>query len=157
MPIVKITLPFVTLVCSLAVASFAQTSGGGIFVMVKDQAGGTISGAGIKLSRSGEREKQVKTNSLGTGQFLKLPAGDYRIMVSASGFKDETRDLTISSDETQRIEITLAIAPIETSVEIGDADAENTGATTVISEAQIAGLPDNQEELNAPLKGWARL
>lgn len=127
---------------------------GGIIVTVKDQAGSTISGAVIVLNRSGKVEKQAKSNSMGNAEIAKLTAGEYQLSVSAEGFRNESREVTIYTGEPQRIEIILEIAPIESSVDIADgiADAERTGTTTVINEAQIANLPDDQEELERAIK-----
>lgn len=147
----------VAFICSLIVTSLAQTSGTGIFVAVKDQFGDTVSDAEVVLNKSGEKEKQIKTNSLGIAQFFKLPAGEYQITVFAVGFKEYISGdiIIINNNETQKIEAVLEVAAIESEVEIGESDvtdAEKTGATTVLNEKEIANLPDNQEELERAIK-----
>ncbi|HCA58720.1 MAG TPA: hypothetical protein DEP46_12130, partial [Blastocatellia bacterium] len=140
----------------LAFTSFvpAQDGEARVIVLVKDQLGSTISDADIVLSRTGGRDKKIKSNSQGTGQFLKLAAGEYRLEVSAEGFQGETQNLILASGETRRVEVILDIAPIESTVDIGDdaADAERTGKTTVITEDQIANLPDDQEALEQAIR-----
>jgi len=142
-------------ICSLAGASSAQAGDAAVLITVKDQAGGAISDAEIAIGKTSEKQKQLRTNSFGTAQFLKLSAGEYRINVSASGFKNDKQNLTIVSGETRRIEIVLEISPIESNVEIGEnetLDAEKSGSTTVLNEKQIASLPDNQEEFERAIR-----
>ncbi|CAN5620724.1 hypothetical protein BH24ACI3_BH24ACI3_08540 [soil metagenome] len=126
-----------------------------ISVAVRDQLGSTISNSEVVLSRSGEKDRILKGNSQGIAQFINLPAGEYQIQVSAEGFQSETPRLSISRGEVRRIEIILTIAPIESSVDIGDDSvdaAERTGTTIVINEAQIANLPDEQEALERAIR-----
>ena len=140
----------------LAFTSFvpAQDGGARVIVSVKDQLGSTISDANIVLSRTGGRDRKIKTNSQGTGQFLDLAAGEYRLDVSAVSFQSETQNLIIASGETKRVEVILSIAPIESTVDIGNdaAEADRTGTTTVITEDQIANLPDDQEALERAIR-----
>lgn len=156
MPYLKNALLLVAFVCSLIITSLAQTSEAGIFVTVKDQFGDTVSDAEIVISKSDEKTRKIKTNSLGIAQFFKLSAGEYQIMISATGFKEYIiRDIIINNNETQKIEVVLEISPIESKVEIGESDvtdAEKTGATTVLNEEEIANLPDNQEDLERAIK-----
>ena len=146
----------VTFIWFSIVISHAQTGGAGIFVTVKDQFGATISDAEVALSKSGEKEKSVKTNQMGTAQFLRLAAGKYQIIVSAEGFKEYvSSDITVSNNETQKIEVVLEVAAIESEVEIGESDlaeADKTGMTTVLNEREIANLPDDPEELERAIK-----
>ncbi len=92
MPYLKNALFLVAFICSLIVTSLAQTSEAGIFVTVKDQFGGAVSGAEITLGKADGNEKQIKTNNLGIAQFPRLSAGEYRIIVSATGFKEYVTD-----------------------------------------------------------------
>lgn len=156
MPFLKNILIFIALTCVLIVNSIAQTRETGIIVAVKDQFGDTIPDAQIFLNKSDEDEKRINTNNSGIGQFLRLSSGDYRVNVSAAGFKEyENRNIVVKNNETQRIEIVLEIASVESNVEIGEnegAEAEKTGVTTTLNEKEIANLPDNQEELERAIK-----
>jgi hypothetical protein len=156
MPFLKNTLILIALSCVLIINSIAQTRETGFIVAVKDQFGGTIADAEIVLGKSGAKEKQIKSNSLGIGQFIKLAPGEYQISVSAPGFKEYQSDnVFIKTSETKKIEIVLEIASVESNVEIGQdeaVDAEKNGATTTLNEKEIANLPDNQEELERAIK-----
>ncbi len=156
MPYLKNILVLAAFTCALIVTSLAQTREAEIFVVVRDQFGDTISDAEIALSKSGKEEKQIKTSHLGIGQFFKLAAGEYQITVSAAGFKEyESENIIIKNNETQRIEIVLEVASIESNVEIGQddvVDAERSGVTTTLNEKEIASLPDNQEELERAIR-----
>lgn len=156
MPYLKSTLLLFVFTCVFVLTSFAQTRETGILLTVKDQLGDTIPDAIITISKSGKEEKQSKTNHLGIAQFSRLAAGEYRIMVSAVGFKEyESDKIIVKNNETQKIEIILEVAPIESSVEIGEndvADAEKSGVTTVLNEKELASLPDDQQELERAIK-----
>ncbi len=157
MPYLKNALFLVAFICSLIVTSLAQTSEAGIFVTVKDQFGGAVSGAEITLGKADGNEKQIKTNNLGIAQFPRLSAGEYRIIVSATGFKEYVADgVIVKNNESRKIEIALEVAAIESSVEIGEneaiEEAEKTGVTAVLNEEEIAALPDNQEELERAIR-----
>jgi hypothetical protein len=156
MPFLKNALILASFICVLFVPSPAQTREAEIFVAVKDQFGDIISDAEIVLSKSDKEEKQIKTNHLGIGQFLRLAAGEYRITVSAAGFNEyKSENIIVKNNETQRIEVILEIATIESKVEIGEddvADAEKNGVTTTLNEREIENLPDNQEELERTIK-----
>ncbi len=155
MSYLKNTLILAAFTCTLIVTSFAQTREGGISVTVKDQFGDAISDAEILLAKSDE-EKQIKTNQLGIGQFFLLAAGEYQITVSAAGFKEyKSRNIIVKDNETQKIEVVLEVASIESTVEIGEddvADAERNGVTTTLNEREIAALPDDQEELERVIR-----
>jgi hypothetical protein len=157
MPFLKHILLLIALTCVLIVNSIAQIRETGIIVAVKDQLGDMIPDAQIFLNKSDKENKQIKTNSLGIGQFLKLSPGEYRITVSAAGFKEyESRNVVVKNNETQKIEIILEIASVESNVEIGEDDnitnAERPGVTTTLNEKEIANLPDNQEELERAIR-----
>lgn len=157
MPYLKKTFLLVAFTFCLMVNSFAQPNEAGIFITVKDQFGSAVPGAEISLGKADESDKQTKTNNLGIAQFSKLSAGEYRIIVTAAGFKEYAlTDVIIKNNQTKKIEVALEVAAIESSVEIGEAEAieeaEKTGVTTVLNERQIANLPDDQEELERAIK-----
>ncbi|MDQ3132311.1 MAG: carboxypeptidase-like regulatory domain-containing protein, partial [Acidobacteriota bacterium] len=156
MPYLKNAFFLAAFICFLIINSFAQTNEAGIFITVKDQFDGSVPDAEITLGKTDEKEKQTKTNNLGIAQFSKLSAGEYRIIVTAAGFKEyAVTDIIVNNNQTQKIEVVLEVAAIESNVEIGEdeaVEAEKTGATTILSERQIANLPDNQEELERAIK-----
>ena len=158
MQYLKNTLLLAALTFAFIATSIAQTRETGISVTVRDQFGDAIADAEIVLGKSDsdKAEKLIKTDGLGVGQFSKLAAGEYRITVSAVGFKEyESRNITVKNNEMQKIEIVLEIASVESTVEIGDeeaADAERNGATAILNERAIANLPDNQEELERAIR-----
>lgn len=156
MPYSKYIFLIIALSCVFAATSLAQTRETGILVTVKDQFGGTISGAEIALGKSGEKLRQIQTDSLGVGEFFKLAAGEYEITVAAEGFKEyKSREIGVKNGEISKIEIVLEVALVESNVEVGETDtpdAEKSGLTTILNEKEIAGLPDNQEELERTIR-----
>lgn len=140
--------------------AIAQPGGSTIQLTVKDQFGGAVAGAEITLSVSGRDGKgstwSARTDQRGLSRVVKLPDGEYQLVVIAKGFKDyKQQGLSLRGEGTQNIEIVLEVAPIESNVDVGEDEtvsAENTGGSTVISERVIADLPDDPEELERALK-----
>ena len=158
MDCLKHSLAIGVLISFFALSILAQSNEGSIVLSVKDQFGGAVADAEIAITLSGSDAKawKARTDRRGSARIAKLPAGDYRVVVLAQGFKDHrASELSIRIGETKTVEVILEIAPIESNVEIGETDeieAEKTGSTTVLNEKQIANLPDNQEELELAIK-----
>lgn len=158
MPHICKALLIVACICLSVLSSIGQTNEGGILLIVKDQFDSTIADAEIVLSRRGSQEvvRRVKTDQRGIAQISRLGGGDYRIDVSAPGFKPYNDDqLRLEDAKTRRLEITLEIAPIESKVDIGEEEAvnaESAGAVVVLREDEIAKLPENQEDLERAIR-----
>lgn len=153
----KNTFLLAALLCFLNAGALAQTNGAGIFVTVRDQFGGAIAEAEITLDASGAARKPVKTDAAGTIQLLALPAGKYRISVSADGFKKYDGDeFEVKNNEIRKLEIVLDVAEIESNVEIGGSEtideAEKNGVTAILNEKEIESLPDDPAELERAIK-----
>ena len=88
MPCLKNILFFILIALFLVTSSFSQNKETGISIIVKDQFDATIPNAEITLNKSGENFKQSVTNELGVAEFFKIPAGEYKVSVTAKGFKD---------------------------------------------------------------------
>lgn len=143
--------------CSAAFA-VGQTNDATIVLAVKDQRGDAVADAEIVVTSTVTDAKiwKAKTDRRGSARIAKLPAGEYRVLIVASGFKDYSdASLVVKIGETKDLDIALDVAPIESKVEIGGeeaVEAEKSGSTTVLNEEQIAKLPDNQEELERMIK-----
>lgn len=152
----KNTLILIAFICILIVTSIAQTKEAAFTIAVKDQFGAAVPNAEIVLNKSDKEEKRVMTNSLGNGQFSRLAAGEYRINVSAVGFKEyKSESIIIKTGETRKIDIDLEVASFEANVEIGEnevVDVEKPGVTAVLNQKEIENLPDTQDELERTIK-----
>ncbi len=87
---------------------------------VKDQNGAVISGAQINLR--GVISRSVVTDSGGNFSFSNIPGGDYELKISASGFSDESRKISVDSN-TKAFEIIMEIGSptVTVTAEVGQA------------------------------------
>ncbi len=143
----------VVLLCFFGLS--AQTNNSGLTLSVVDQVGGVIERAEIVLERSGDKERVARTDQNGAARFQRIPAGEYQLIVRAAGFNEHrVPKLVIKQGEARKLEIVLEIATIESNVDVAESevDPERAGVTTVLSEKEIAELPDNQEDLERTLR-----
>jgi hypothetical protein len=137
----------------------AQTSDGILAISVKDQFGLAVEGAEIDLAHTDRSrsslDRRGRTDRQGTLRLVRLTPGEYKLTVSAPGFRMYAPpEVIVVNAEPNEIRVTLDVAPIESNVDIGDQDtvtAESSGSVTV-SEELIANLPDDQAALEQALK-----
>ncbi|MDQ1473760.1 MAG: hypothetical protein QOJ99_5240, partial [Bryobacterales bacterium] len=115
------------LVSSLCVPSlWAQSSTtGALAVTVTDPSSAVVAGATLTLENAATGQQRTEvTGSQGTYTFPLLPVGDYKVTISAPGFKPvQLPSITISVTETR---------VLKHSLELGTSQQE----VTVVSEAQ---------------------
>src|ERR1019366_4996459 len=74
-----------------------------------------------------------------------LPAGEYKLTVSADGFAAYEAPLTLTLGQTASLKITLRVQAATEQVEVSESatgvDKEQTGGSQVIAPEQIADLP----------------
>ncbi|CAN5321697.1 hypothetical protein BH20ACI2_BH20ACI2_11250 [soil metagenome] len=133
----------------------AQTNNSGLMLNVVDQVGGAIDGAEIVLERSGDKDRLARTDQNGAARFQRISPGEYQLIVRAAGFNEyRIPKLVIPQGEVQKLDVFLEILTIESNVDVVEleADPQRSGVTTVLSEKEIAELPDNQEDLERTLR-----
>ena len=159
MPRLKIFWLLTVCICCLSVSIPAQSKEGSVLVTVKDQFDGAVAGAEIVFGGSDKKLRTVQTGTDGIARSVKLPAGEYEMTVTAAGFKDHRNPgIVIRGGETQKLEVVLEIAPIESEVEVGENEAvtaESAGAAMVLNEDQIDKLPEDPEELEKAIRRLA--
>ena len=145
---------FITLILA-ALPCFGQHTPGNasLEVVVKDPSGALIDKAQVQLLKNGKSQSVISTNQRGEARFNKVPAGNYRLHIEAPGFKPhDSEDLDFSAGPHRR-EVTLEIDAIIVDVDVADeAQVRNTNPngpafSNVLTEEQIAQLPDDPEEL----------
>lgn len=150
------TIHLLAFLCFFTLISNAQTRDANITITVRDQFDSVISDAEITLFKSDSKEKQTKTNRQGIAQLTGVAIGEYYLSVSAPGFKEYKSELlSVKNSQTQRLDIILEVAPVESNVEITGDEAiepETAGAATVLNEKDLANLPDDQQEFERMLK-----
>ncbi len=110
-----LSLPLITTaLVALAISSNAQSITGSITGIVTDSSGGLIPGAQITVLNLGTNI-QSKTTSDASGNYTVplLPRGDYRLEVSAQGFKRFVREgIVLQVQQTARIDVQMAVGEV---------------------------------------------
>ncbi len=148
----------------LAVASawgFAQQAGeASLMVIVVDSNRAIVPSAQVTLQGSENFRQTFLTNQGGEATFAKLPSGRYRLRVEAEHFEPQEREITLKTG-SRRISIRLEVARIEEQIVVSQSEREkrtdprSDTFTTVLTEEQIASLPDDPEDLKAELERLA--
>ena len=137
---------FVLLFC-VAPAAFAQGASGQLSGNVVDANGAVVSGATIKLtSLATAQQRETTTNDSGDFAFTLLPAGDYKLEISASGFRTVVvEQVRINVTQTTTLPVRLDAATVSEMVTI-KAEAplvqqETSQVGRTIQEETIRQLP----------------
>ncbi|HKW03534.1 MAG TPA: TonB-dependent receptor [Vicinamibacterales bacterium] len=115
---------------------------------VVDQQNGVVPGAHVSARQTETNiAAEAVTDSEGRFRFPYLRIGPYDVKVHVQGFKDVTRDVRLTVGSAFDITITLAVADVDTSV--------NVTAETVLEAArsQIAGTVPQAEVERLPMNG----
>jgi hypothetical protein len=139
--------------CLFTSAAVAQSTFGSIVGTVKDQSGSVVPGATITLVNSGSSAtKTVTTGSSGSYEFLNLDAGNYRVSVAASGFKDVVFDhLVLQARDTQRIDATMAVGSASQTVEV-----QAAGDVITTETSSLASTKTGHELVDLPVAVYSR-
>jgi hypothetical protein len=88
-----------------------------VTVVVMDASGAGVSGAEIRVTPGGPAGDRLITDEQGRAQ-LGIPAGKYKLQVTAQGFSSVMRDLEVA-DKAQTLTVTLEAAPAKNGQEAG--------------------------------------
>lgn len=128
------------------VAQTASVSG-----VVKDSSGGLVSAATVKLKDTAKGAIRTTQSDSGGGYlFALLAPGEYEFEVSAAGFETiRQTGLVLQVDERQRIDFTMQVGAVTTTVEI-------TGAATGVQTEtglSVGAVIENKRVMELPLNG----
>ena len=133
---------------ALAIPAVAQTQGGSITGIVKDEQGGVIPGVDVSLQGS-DASYPFVTDRDGTFRFLSLEPGLYKLAASLSGFKTAQRDVIVAAGRNADAPLTLRIAAVTESVTVSAPapilDAKATGTSTTFSRDELANVPTSRD------------
>ncbi len=135
----------------LVVPCLGQSSAS-LEVVVKDPTGALINKAQVQLIRNGKSQSLSSTNQRGEARFNKVPVGRYQLHIEAPGFKAQDIEDVELGNGPQRREVTLEIEVIKVDVDVDEeTQVKNTNPngpafSNVLTEEQIAQLPDDPEE-----------
>lgn len=103
----------------LPVVLLAQNSRGALRGTVQDPSGGRIISASITVEGVGvSLQRQATTNDRGEFRFDDLPAGTYRISVTATGFAAATSAADVLAASIREVNVTLTPGGIEQTVNV---------------------------------------
>jgi hypothetical protein len=127
----------------------AQNATGTIVGHVKDANGAAVAKASVILTDVDTQEvRTLTTNGVGDYTVPLLKPGNYRVTVSAAGFKKETTSgIVLNVDQTARIETALLVGGITETLTVAagalSLDTDTAAVGQLISSQQITELPLN--------------
>src|SRR6478752_9774216 len=143
------------LVCLLALwmtlpAAFAQVDTGTIAGSVRDSQGAGLPAASVTFVETGTNST-TKTQTDGSGDFASPPLrpGNYKITVTAQGFKTETRGtIVLQVQDRLRLDFSMAVGSVSENVEV-------TAETPVIQTdtSSLGEVVSTKEMTQLPLNG----
>src|SRR5215475_13557045 len=122
---------------------------GSIQGVVRDRSQGIVAGARVTVTNSDTNLKQETTSDQdGAYHFLALPAGNYQINVSASGFRPyAAKDIVLQVNDQLKLDVTLDVGSVSEEVSVSanavHVDTENTQLGDVIDSKKLLALPLN--------------
>ena len=134
----------------LAVAGlncFAQYENGSILGTIRDSSGSPVAGAEVSIVNTETGiGTQTKTNATGDYDIPQLRVGVYTITASATGFSHAVaQNITLSIGNRQRIDLTLKVGSVESTVEVSDValqiETESSQRDQTITNYQSEALP----------------
>ena len=136
------------LVCLSTSALHAQTSStGALTVTATDPSGAVVPGATVTVAASATGvSRSHATESNGSYTFTLLPPGDYRVSISASGFKPvELSAVAVNVSETHSVNQTLEVGSQQQAVTVTTAaqaiQTETSTLGDVVGGRQLNDLP----------------
>src|SRR5215813_2833471 len=126
-------------------------------VTVVDQTGAAIPNARVTINK---QQQTLTTGKLGEVNFGGLAPGKYQLQVTADGFAPLTVKDVNARAGANNIEVKLNVAKVQEEVTVGrdkrEAGTDPRGAfSTVLTEEQIAQLPDDPEEFEQAIRNLA--
>jgi hypothetical protein len=147
---------------SLALAFLLdQPQTGRLHGRVLDPSGAVLTGTRVVATSTTGQRVEARTNRQGVYAIERLPAGDYMIVVVASGFDDAHQTVTIAAGADVALDITLRIAVqhdevmVEGQRDIRPTDPAANASTTIIKGRNLEALSDDPDELEAQLHALA--
>ena len=147
------SLLVVTWVFGLTSSSYSQgTNLGTIRGTVTDQKGAAVPGASVKVSDlATDISRDLTTNSEGDYEAAGLKSGNYRVTVTAPGFKTTAVNAVLSGSDVVRadakLEIGDASAIVNVTAEAGLIQTETATITDTITNRQLIELPRDSRDI----------
>ncbi|MDX1982114.1 MAG: carboxypeptidase-like regulatory domain-containing protein, partial [Bryobacteraceae bacterium] len=136
---------FLALCC--AAVAFAQTERGNLTGLITDSTAAAVPGATIVVTNTATNQSStVTTEAGGDYNVPNLAPGNYRMEISASGFKKVLRDgIVLTASATVRVDARLDVGQVTETVEvradIAQVQTENAKITTAVQNKLVDELP----------------
>src|ERR671910_2925109 len=142
LPVILFIFAFAT----LPTDSVAQVDRAALTGVVRDNSGGVVPAAQIKLtSISSGAEREVKATDTGTYQVTGLGSGEWLVEIAAAGFQTVAQTVRLEIGQRAQLDVTLPIGGVSERVVVEGVtpllDTQSAVLGTVVSEKEIATLP----------------
>ncbi|MEO8500300.1 MAG: TonB-dependent receptor [Vicinamibacteria bacterium] len=144
------------LAASLLLLVLASASPSDVAVSVTDPSGGRIPGASVEIDPGSSKNLTARTDARGEARLPGVEGGEHRVRVTMAGFEPWEKKIKVK-DGASTIEAKLKIARLAEAVSVSPDDSRSAagGYKTVLTEADLANLPDDPDELEAALRAIA--
>src|SRR5579871_2056253 len=138
-----------------SVPVFAQVAGGSLSGTISDPQGAAIPGAKITMTNPATGVvTETTTNAAGAYNLVNILPANYKVAISAQGFRTATSNITITVGSQQTLNLAMTVGEVAQTVEV-------TGAAPIIetTNATLAGNIQSDQIVQLPLNGrdWASL
>jgi hypothetical protein len=137
---------FLAVVAGLVPPALGQATFGNIMGTVTDPAGAAVPNAQVTITDT-ERGGSLQTSTNSSGNFSQthLLAGQYKIMITATGFSDNTATVVVQVDTTTRSDAQLQIGKASTEVVVtGESPllkSDRAEVSTTLTATELERLP----------------
>ncbi|MEP6540059.1 MAG: carboxypeptidase-like regulatory domain-containing protein, partial [Bryobacteraceae bacterium] len=138
-------------VCS-CIPSYAQQSTARLLGLVSDPSGANIAGAGITVTNlATSLTWSAKTGADGEYSISRLPIGEYKMLVEASGFPSKSlRGIVLQVDQEARFDVIMSLGSTNETITV-DAQAP----LLVTDTSSVGQVIENKAIVSMPLNGRA--
>jgi hypothetical protein len=139
---------FVLIAAFSSYVAYADVTGS-ILGVVHDRSQGVVAGVVIRVTNVQTNLTQEATSAAdGSYRFLALPAGQYKVTATATGFRPfSATDITLEVNDQYRLDITLDVGTVSEAISVSanavHVDTENTQLGDVIDSKKMLALPLN--------------
>ena len=128
----------------------AQVTNGGLVGAVTDPTGGALAHADVRLSDDSHGLTQsTTTDDAGFYRLPDLPPSSYVLTVSAPGYGEARRTVTVTVDSTRRVDIQMAVTlaqSVEVNASVPHLQTTSGDLGNVIERSRIESLPLNRRD-----------
>lgn len=137
-------------------AAGAPSGEAALEVRVLDPTGAAVPGASVTVEAAGGELRDTLTDGSGSVRVTSLPAGRALVQAELRGFDPAAREVALKPGRNA-VELTLTLARFAEVVAVRPDDRASAGQGfgSVLTEQEIASLPDDPEELEAALRQMA--